>query len=166
MKNIKDMKRVFQVFAIISLLSAFLISCKQKSAEEVAEKFAVAYHNLDFATAKSLATENSIKQLDMFAQMAEGMPRLAKDEAKKVVITMGKGQETGDRATYFYTPSDNDVPQKINLIKVNGEWKVEWNKEDNIDKDLLEQTKKELREGSRENLPNEEVNIHVEAPKE
>lgn len=160
------MKRIIQIFTLIGLLSASLLSCTQPNAEEVAEKFAVAYHNLDFATAKSLATENSSKQLDMFAQMAEGMPRLAKDEAKKVVITMGKGQEKGDKATYFYTPSDNDVPQKINLVKVKGDWKVEWNKEDNIDKELLEQTKKEMREGSIENLPNEEVNLHVEAPQE
>ncbi|OJV50392.1 MAG: hypothetical protein BGO31_13555 [Bacteroidetes bacterium 43-16] len=120
--------------SIILLFAAmFFSSCAKDSAESVAERFAVAYHNMDFGTAKSLATENSAKQLDLFAQMAESIPSEAKEDARKVIVTMGKGQENGDKASYFYTPSDNPVPQKINLVKVKGEWKVEWNKDKEIE---------------------------------
>lgn len=123
-----------KLLGILFLFSAmFFSSCEKNTAEDVAERFAVAYHNMDFSTAKALATENSAKQLDLFAQMAESMPSEAKDDAKKVIITMGKGQENGDKATYYYTPSDNPVPQKINLVKVKGKWKVEWNKDKEIE---------------------------------
>jgi hypothetical protein len=119
---------------ILLLFSTLLFSsCEKNTAESVAERFAVAYHNMDFSTAKALATENSAKQLDLFAQMAESMPSEVKEDAKKVIITMGKGQENGDKATYYYTPSDNPVPQKINLVKIKGEWKVEWNKDKEIE---------------------------------
>lgn len=123
-----------QLLSILLSFAALLFSsCEKNTAEDVAERFAVAYHNLDFSTAKALATENSAKQLDLFAQMAESMPSEAREDAKKVIITMGKGQENGDKATYYYTPSDNPVPQKINLVKVKGKWKVEWNKDKEIE---------------------------------
>ena len=125
------MKQLLSI--LLSLAALFLSSCEKNTAESVAERFAVAYHNLDFSTAKALATENSAKQLDLFAQMAESMPSEAKEDAKKVIIVMGKGQENGDKATYYYTPSDNPVPQKINLVKVKGKWKVEWNKDKEIE---------------------------------
>lgn len=125
------MKQLLSI--LLSFAALFFSSCEKNTAEDVAERFAVAYHNLDFSTAKALATENSAKQLDLFAQMAESMPSEAREDAKKVIITMGKGQENGDKATYYYTPSDNPVPQKINLVKVKGKWKVEWNKDKEIE---------------------------------
>lgn len=115
---------------VLLLTTLFLASCRERTPEQVAEAFANAFHNMDYKTARSLATESSAKQLDVLAQMASSLPESEKENAKKVIITMGDGTITGDKAVYFYTPSDNPVPQKVKLVKVKGKWLVEWNKND------------------------------------
>ncbi|HTO15027.1 MAG TPA: hypothetical protein VLZ83_04615 [Edaphocola sp.] len=129
------MKKILFVLITLSA-SLYLFSCKQNDSPElVAERFAEAYHNMNFTTAKSLSTEASIKQLDMLAQMAESMPDELRYDPRKVKITMGMGSVNGDKASYSYTPSDNPVPHKIHLVKENGEWKVAWNKKENLSAD-------------------------------
>ncbi len=149
------------LYSVVLLLAALCFtSCKEKTPEEVAETFANAFHNMDYKTAKSLATENSALQLDVLAQMASSLPEAEKENAKKVIITMGNGSITGDKASYFYTPSDNPTPQKVKLVKVKGKWLVEWNKNDDsklTNPDNIQQAPSlQL-----ETQPNEEIKIEV-----
>lgn len=153
------MKKV--LYSVVLLLATLaLMSCKDKTPEEVAEAFANAFHNMDYKTAKSLATENSAKQLDVLAQMASSLPESEKENAKKVIITMGNGTITGDKASYFYTPSDNPVPQKVNLVNVKGKWLVEWNKNDDS-KLTNPDNRQEAPTLQLENEPNEEIKIDI-----
>ncbi|MNE34883.1 hypothetical protein D3C80_1286210 [compost metagenome] len=78
----------------------------------------------------SLATQTSRTQLETISQFAGNLPDASAQEAKNILVVMGKGEEKGDRATYYYTTSDSDIEQKINLVKVDGKWQVEWNKMD------------------------------------
>lgn len=153
------MKKV--LYSILFLLATLtLASCKERTPEQVAEAFANAFHNMDYKTARSLATENSAKQLDVLAQMASSLPESEKENAKKVIITMGTGTINGDKASYFYTPSDDPVPQKVNLVKVKGKWLVEWNKND--DSKLTNPDNKPQAPALKlETQPNEEIKIEI-----
>ncbi|RQO30084.1 hypothetical protein DBR32_10885 [Taibaiella sp. KBW10] len=104
--------------------------CRKDSSKDVAERFANAFHHRDFKIAMSLATKTSRVQLETISQFATGLPEASVKEAQNIKVIMGKGEEKGDRATYFYKTSDNDIEQKINLVKVDGQWLVEWNKMD------------------------------------
>lgn len=152
------MKKVSIV--IITIFSLFLFSsCAPKKPQDVAEAFANAFHHMEFNKAKSFATAASAKQLDMIKQIALGVPNEEKEKAKKIIIVMGQGKESGDKATYYYTPSDTEIPQKINLVKQNGKWLVEWNKEDSIPKD---KDKVELEMG---NTPQNEPGVELKVGK-
>jgi hypothetical protein len=115
---------------LLCSLFLFLGGCRKDSSKDVAERFANAFHHRDYKTAMSLATATSRTQLETISQFAGNLPDASAQEAKNILVVMGKGEEKGDRATYYYTTSDSDIEQKINLIKVDGKWQVEWNKMD------------------------------------
>lgn len=118
------------ITGLLVLLTMFLGSCRKDSSKDVAERFANAFHHRDFKVAMSLATKTSRTQLETISQFASNLSDASIKEAQSVKVIMGKGEEKGDRATYYYHTSDNDIEQKINLVKENGKWLVEWNKMD------------------------------------
>lgn len=118
------------ILGLLCSLFLLLSGCRKDSSKAVAERFANAFHHRDYKTAMSLATEPSRVQLETISQFAAGLPDASAQEAKNILVVMGKGEEKGDRATYYYTTSDSDIEQKINLVKVEGKWLVEWNKMD------------------------------------
>lgn len=118
------------ILGLLCSLVLMLGSCQQKSSKDVAERFANAFHHRDFKTAMSLATETSREQLETVSQFASSLSDASNQDAKNIKVIMGKGEEKGDRATYYYTTTDNNIEQKINLVKKDGKWLVEWNKMD------------------------------------
>ena len=125
------MKQFFSIITLIFSLS-FLTSCGQNKPEDVAEKFTRAYQDMDYATAKSLSTKTGAEQLSVVEQLAEALPESTKKKAKSVVITMGETKVSGDKAIAYYTTSDYDGAQRVNLVKEDGKWKVAWDKTDAV----------------------------------
>lgn len=125
------MKKVFFSLVAVFALAISLVSCNSNSPKASAEKFANGLTHMDYEAAKSVSTEDTKKMLDMMQQLTAMMPDSVKQNAKKEKVTMGKEEVNGDKATVTYTTSSNPTEQKINLVKQNGKWLVQWSKNDN-----------------------------------
>ena len=122
------MKKILTVLSIGLLF--ILASCRSNTPRATAERFVNAFYHRDFKTAMAVSTQKTKDQLDMISQFAAGLPEAQMEEAKKIKIKMGKEEINGDKATVYYTTSEGDLEQHVNLVKQNGKWLVEWNKMD------------------------------------
>ena len=82
---------------------------------------------MDFEGAKKYGTEDTNKMLDMLSGFAKMMPDSARKDVK-TEITSEKIE--GDKATYTYKEEGKDGEQTMNLVKVDGKWKVAMSKDD------------------------------------
>ncbi len=122
-------------------LTAFLAftigmsSCNSDSPKGAADKFLTGLMHYDYEAAKSVSTEETKKMVDLMAQFSAMMPDSVKEEAKKVKVNIKDAQEEGDKATVTYATSDDPQEKKLNLVKQDGKWLVEWSKMDNMPED-------------------------------
>jgi hypothetical protein len=108
----------------------FMAACggggaKGDGPKEVASKFIGHINNMEFDEAKKYSTEGTAGILDMlkgFAGMAE------KPETTGFEILDVK--EDGDKATVTYRNEGADSDETLNLVKQDGKWLVDINKED------------------------------------
>ena len=111
-----------------ALMIAFLVACSGgNSPKGVAENFLKAKSKLDFEGAKKYGTEDTGKLLDMFSSFTKMMPDSAKNKTLKIDIISEK--EDGEKATVIYKEEGNDGEQTLNLVKVDGKWKVAMSKD-------------------------------------
>lgn len=116
-----------KVFFIVAIFAAFVVtSCSKKSPKAVAEKFITAMENGDFEEAKKYADDSMGQILGMLGGLEKSLPK--GNEKKKVTIT--KVEEDGDKAKAFYKVEGQEEEKSIDLKKVDGNWKVSFNKED------------------------------------
>lgn len=125
------MKKVFFSLVAVFALAISLVSCNSNSPKASAEKFVNGLTHMDYEAAKSVSTEDTKKMLEMMQQLTAMMPDSVKQNAKKEKVTMGKEEINGDKATVTYTTASNPTEQKLNLVKQNGKWLVQWSKNDN-----------------------------------
>lgn len=124
------MKKVFFSLVAVFALAIGLVSCSSNSPKASAEKFVNGLTHMDYEAAKSVSTEDTKKMLEMMQQLTAMMPDSVKENAKKEKVTIGKEEINGDKATVTYTTSANATEQKLNLVKQNGKWLVQWSKND------------------------------------
>lgn len=130
-----------RLFLIPMLFLVFLVtSCSSNSPKVVAEKFLTEMENQNFEEAKKYA-DDSMKQL---LSMLDGMPKGNNKKAENVKVKVVRVEENGDKAKAFYIVEGNDVEgeskeQNIDLKKVDGKWKVSFNKEDTNKEDMKNQ---------------------------
>lgn len=130
------MKKVLLSIAAAILFAFTMVSCNSNSPKGTAEKFLNSFYHMEYKEAKEVSTEDTKKMLDMIEQFsAISIADSNKQNAKKVKIEIGEVVENGDSATVMYTTSDNKQPQKVNLVKQNGKWLVQWSKEDSMGDD-------------------------------
>jgi hypothetical protein len=149
------MKKVFFSLAAALVLAISIISCNTNSPKASADKFLTGFYHLDYKAAKSVSTESTKNMLNMMEQFSTMLPDSAKENAKKVKINIKDVQENGDKATVTYNTSENETDQKLDLVKQNGKWLVEWNKQD------------PGMEGSDESMSEEpmpDTTVHMEGP--
>lgn len=121
-----------KLFFISALFLAFLVtSCSNNSPKVVAEKFLTEMENQNFEEAKKYA-DDSMQQL---LTMLNGMPKDNNKKAENVKVKVVRVEENGDKAKAFYIVEGKEVEgeskeQSIDLKKVDGKWKVSFNKED------------------------------------
>ncbi len=120
------MKSSFKYF-LASLFVTTIIACgggdKPKS---VAENFLKAFNKMDYETAKKYGSEDTGKLLDMMSGFSNHMPDSVKQEKS---FEMKDEKINGDKATVFYTASGEEGEQSLNLVKVDGKWKVAMSKD-------------------------------------
>lgn len=124
------MKKVFFSLVAVFALAISLVSCNSNSPKAAAEKFVNGLTHMDYEAAKSVSTEDTKKMLEMMQQLTAMMPDSVKENAKKEKVTMGKEEVNGDKATVTYTVSSDPAEKKVNLVKQNGKWLVQWSKND------------------------------------
>lgn len=124
------MKKLFFSLATVVLLAMSLVSCNNNTPKAAADKFLNSFYHMDYKEAKTVSTEETKKMLDMIEQFSTMMPDSAKETAKKVKINIKDVKEEGDKATVMYTTSENTTESKLDLIKQEGKWLVQFNKQD------------------------------------
>lgn len=127
------MKNLMRI-ALVLLVAAFIGACGGGSdnPEAVAEEFLTHLGNQDYEKAKELGTENTVAMITMIESMsgmAEEMGGEGQEEVKGLPDDFDmKGCEVdGDKATCTYTAEGKE--ESIDMLKVDGKWKVDMKKE-------------------------------------
>lgn len=123
------MKKLFLAAALLS--TAFLFSCKSGGSDPkvVLQSFFEALSKKDIAAARKLATEDSKQMLDMM-EMGMKMANDSKETEKydKANMEYGEAKIEGDKATIPVKEKKSGESMTYTLKKVNGEWKVAFDK--------------------------------------
>lgn len=128
------MKKVLLSVAALCLIAVTLMSCGGGSPKAAAEKFLNGLYHMDFEAAKSVATEETKKQVDNYASLMNMGGDKAKTEAQKIKVDVKEPKVDGEKATVEYTltgtGNDDNVPHTLRMVKQNGKWLAEWSKND------------------------------------
>lgn len=123
-----------KAFLILGFLSfSFFVSCSNDSnPEAVAEKFLNHVNKGEFKEAKEYCDEQTASLIGMMESMAAGAKKdeLKNNDAKVEIIS---SEVKDDKATVKYKTVGGKAPnaaeQTLNLVKVDGKWKVTIDKE-------------------------------------
>lgn len=127
------MKKIIPVLSFLFLV-ALLSSCKNSnSPQAVTEKFLMSFSKMDYATAKTLSTQNTWAMLDILASFTKEMPEAEKNalfQNFKVKITDNK-KESDSTVIVTYVTEPKILPfNKLRLLQQkdvegNIKWKVD-----------------------------------------
>lgn len=121
------MKKITFMFMLV--LGALVTSCsKSNTPEFVAEKFLTAMESANYPEAKKFCDEKTGQIVDMLA----GIPISEKDKKapKKVTINrVEEDKEDKNKAKVFYSVEGEEKEKSIDVVKIDGKWKVSLNKE-------------------------------------
>lgn len=122
-----------KAFLILGFLSfSFFVSCSNDSnPEAVAEKFLNHVNKGEFTEAKEYCDEQTASLIGMMESMAAGKKDEMKNSGVKIEIVSSEVNE--DKAVVKYKSTggkaDASAEQSLNLVKVDGKWKVTIDKE-------------------------------------
>jgi hypothetical protein len=127
-------------FGLLLLVVVSMSACKSGGKPEtVAKEFLTALNKMDYDKAKTFGTEETGKMVDMiksFSTMGGDEAKLAeaKKKTEKAEIEILKTEMAGDTAAvcqYKLTGIEGQEPKedKIDLVKRDGKWLVNWKKE-------------------------------------
>lgn len=121
------MKQLLKLgFVLLAAVVLFNACGGSGDPKPVAEKFLKHLNAQEYDKAKEYATESTATLLDMMA----GMSDMADEDAtaEETEIVMGECTVDGDNATCNYTA--DGAEESIDLVKQDGEWKVDMKKEE------------------------------------
>jgi hypothetical protein len=96
------------------------------SPKSVAENFLKAMNKMDYETAKKYGSEDTGRLLDMMSGFANMIPDSAKQEKS---FEIKDEKIDGDKATVTYSQSGEVGEQTLDLVKIDGKWKVAMSKD-------------------------------------
>lgn len=85
---------------------------------------------MEYDKAKEVATDDTKKLLDMMEQFSSVLPDSSKANAQKIKVEIKDVKEEGDKAVVTYVTSESPNEQKLDMVKQNGKWLVQWSKQD------------------------------------
>ena len=110
-----------------ALFVLFLFACSSgDTPKSVAENFLKAINKMDYETAKKYGTQDTGKLLDMMSGFSKMIPDSARQERS---FEIKDEKVEGDKATVTYTQAGEEGEQNLNLVKVEGKWKVAMSKD-------------------------------------
>ncbi|MEA2042301.1 MAG: DUF4878 domain-containing protein [Bacteroidota bacterium] len=120
----------FTTIGFVLLFTTFMFSCgggSSSSPQDAAESFLKALTKQDYDTAKKYSTETTVQMLTMIESMAGMASEEDMDMGSMDDITWGETDIDGDNAVVHYKTPEGD--EKLDLKKVDGDWKVDMKKE-------------------------------------
>ena len=128
------MKKVLTSLTLVVALVIALASCGGSSSPKpAAEKFLNGLFHMNYADAKSVATEETKKQVEAMEQMTTLMGEKEKKDANNIKVEVKEPvMENDSMATVEYTRSDNPTPMSLKMVKRNGNWLAQWSKMDGM----------------------------------
>lgn len=127
------MKKILLSFSTLLLAAVMAVSCNKNSAKDVANTWLNGFYHMDYEAAKKVSTEDTKNLISQLQQLTGMISDSSKTEMKKISITVKNVKENGDKAEAFYTLSDSPTKeQKIDLIKKDGKWLVQFSKNDQM----------------------------------
>ena len=128
------MKKILTSATVVVALMLALASCGGGSSPKAAaEKFLNGLFHMNYADAKSVATEETKKQVEAMEQMGTLMGDKEKKEAGDIKVEVKEPvMENDSMATVEYTRSDNPTPMTLKMVKRNGNWLAQWSKMDGM----------------------------------
>ncbi len=128
----KNIGIVLSIGCIVLLLAACGGAAPANDPSSVAKAFLERLAKMDLDGAKELATKDGQKVLSMmqgFLAMAdEEQKKKMDEEGEQGPVTIVSVDEQGDKATVVYSMGDKQ-DQPLELVKENGQWKVNFQKE-------------------------------------
>ncbi len=124
------MKKVLLSIATICVLAISITSCSNNSPKASADKFLTSLYHMEYDKAKEVATDDTKKLLDMMEQFSSVLPDSSKANAQKIKVEIKDVKEEGDKAVVTYVTSESPNEQKLDMVKQNGKWLVQWSKQD------------------------------------
>lgn len=120
------MKRISIICML--LFGMFMTSCsKTNTPEFVAEKFLTAMEQANYEEAKKYCDEKTAQIISMVASVPA---QKDKEPAKKVTITnVEKNKDDKNKAKVFYLVEGEEKEKSIDVVKIDGKWKVSMDKE-------------------------------------
>lgn len=123
LKIITNMKKLFFIAAAGLIIAA--VGCKGGGTpKEVTERFFKAMNKKDFDAAKDEATKESAQMLDLMKTFAAADT----SKAKAKDFTVENEKIDGDKATVDVKETESGKTQNVTLKKVDGKWKVAFDK--------------------------------------
>jgi hypothetical protein len=121
-------------FVFVALAALAIYGCGETAAtpEEVAKQFATSLDKGDFKAAKALGTQSTQSMLEMLEKfMSAGGEAVekAKAEMGKAKFDEVKCEGTEDKKTCTVCCGANGQGDELELVKENGSWKVNINKD-------------------------------------
>lgn len=124
------MKNLVKLGVVLVVL-VFMNACKNDSKPEaVGEKFLNHLNKQEWAEAKKLGTEATGQMIDMMESLSKMGGEAAKPKDVKPV-TIKETKVDGDKAVLSYCCDEKGQDGKVNVVKVDGKWKVDMKKEEN-----------------------------------
>lgn len=113
-----------------------LVGCNQNSPEARAERFLNSLYRMEYQEAKTLATEETAKVLDMMEQFSSMMPDSVRENAKRIRIDIKSVEEDGDRAKVTYMTTESEHENTLDMVRQDGEWLAQWDKSGGLDETM------------------------------
>lgn len=152
------MKRILFYSLSVFVMLAALSSCNRNPEKATAEKFLNGLYHYNYEDAKSVSTEETKRMVDLMAQFSAMMPDSVKQAAKKVKIDVKDVKVDGDKAVATYTTSDDAQEKKLNMIKKDDKWLVEYSKMDSTeDENATPETEEPAEQNGAETAPAEDA---------
>ncbi|MEI8279858.1 MAG: hypothetical protein WCG87_08835, partial [Bacteroidota bacterium] len=97
------MKRIILSVVALVVMVMTITSCNSNNPKASAQKFLDGLYHNEYEAAKSVASDDTKKSLDMLEQLSPMIPDSTKKAAKKLKVTITNVKEEGENATITYT---------------------------------------------------------------
>lgn len=133
MSNLRKM--IYPFLTLLMIVS--IVSCgsnEEEKVKDVVTKFRTAVQELKFDEASKYCEENTGKMISSIGGMMAMVPENKKKEIKEEKFEFSKVEFNNDTAYVYYwdgkTIDKNEEAKKMDLVKIDGDWKIYMNKED------------------------------------